>query len=89
MATDPELRAHLEWLGYLQPVGLVVSAPALVASQAFVNRDILREQQILQGLHEKRSFTTPDGPRERTSRDPAAGCLVRMTVQAAPRCHFI
>ena len=27
MASDPELRAHQEWLGYLQPVGLVVSPP--------------------------------------------------------------
>ena len=26
MASDPELLAHQEWLGYLQPVGLVVSA---------------------------------------------------------------
>lgn len=23
---DPELKAHQEWLGYLQPVGLVVAA---------------------------------------------------------------
>ena len=27
---DPELRAHKEWLGLLQPVGLVVSPPALI-----------------------------------------------------------
>ena len=47
MAASPELRAHQEWLGFLHPVGLVVSAPALVANQAFVNRDIVREQQDL------------------------------------------
>ena len=28
MAQDPEYRAHQEWLGYVQPVGLVVSIPA-------------------------------------------------------------
>jgi hypothetical protein len=28
--TDPELKAHQEWLGYLQPVGLVVAPAAMV-----------------------------------------------------------
>src|SRR5215470_8992357 len=41
MAKDPELLAHLEWLGYLQPVGLVVSPPALVAAQAFPAKNII------------------------------------------------
>jgi len=27
---NPELRAHQEWLGYLQPVGLVVAPAAMV-----------------------------------------------------------
>ena len=40
MPTDFELRAHKEWLGYLQPVGLVVSPPALGEAQAQVNRNI-------------------------------------------------
>ena len=40
MASDPETMAHLEWLGYVQPVGLVVSIPALLAAQAHVNRNI-------------------------------------------------
>lgn len=39
MAKDPELQAHLEWIGYVQPVGLVVSAPALIGGQAQINRD--------------------------------------------------
>jgi len=30
MANDPELLAHQQWLGFLQPVGLVVSPPALL-----------------------------------------------------------
>ena len=47
MSQDPELRAHKEWLGYLQPVGLVVSPAALRDAQAFVNKNIVREQSIL------------------------------------------
>ena len=47
MSQDPELRAHKEWLGYLQPVGLVVSPAALRDAQAFVNKNIIREQSIL------------------------------------------
>lgn len=45
MAIDPEARAHQEWLGYVQPQGLVVSAPALLAAQAFVNRAQLSQLQ--------------------------------------------
>ena len=32
---DPELKAHQEWLGYLQPVGLVV-APAAMQEAGWV-----------------------------------------------------
>jgi hypothetical protein len=38
MGTDPEIFKHREWLGLLQPVGLVVSPVALVQAQAFINR---------------------------------------------------
>jgi hypothetical protein len=40
MAKDPELLAHQEWLGYLQPVGLVVSPAALLDAQAHVDRNV-------------------------------------------------
>ena len=43
MAYDPTLRDHQLWLGYLQPVGLVVSPPALLAAQAYLNRNIIAE----------------------------------------------
>ncbi len=33
---DPEIVAHLEWLGFVRPVGLVVSAPALVHAGAIL-----------------------------------------------------
>ena len=45
MAKDPELSAHLEWLGYIQPVGLVVSPPALVQAQAHINRNVIPQHQ--------------------------------------------
>ena len=35
---DPILADHLAWLGYVQPEGLVVSAPALVDSQVVIVR---------------------------------------------------
>ena len=38
MGFDPELYQHKQWLGLVQPVGLVVSPPALAKSGAYVNR---------------------------------------------------
>src|SRR5262249_59428090 len=49
MAKDPELLAHQKWLGYVQPVGLVVSPPALLQAQAHVNVNILTEHQKFLG----------------------------------------
>lgn len=50
MASDHELRVHRDWIGLLQPVGLVVSPPALLAAQAFPDKNILKEQQSLLAL---------------------------------------
>ena len=36
---DPQIAAHLEWLGFVRPTGLVVSAPALVKAGAILSRD--------------------------------------------------
>lgn len=47
MAVDPEILRHKEWLGFLQPVGLVVSPPALIKAQAIVNRNVVDLQQSL------------------------------------------
>ncbi|MDB5310766.1 MAG: type restriction-modification system methyltransferase subunit [Gemmataceae bacterium] len=53
MPKDPELLAHQQWLGYLQPVGLVVSPPALVQSQAILNSSIAVEHaRFLEHLKE-------------------------------------
>jgi type I restriction-modification system DNA methylase subunit len=50
MANDQELKAHRDWLGLLQPVGLVVSPIALVRGQAFVNANVLQEQDKLDAV---------------------------------------
>ena len=42
---DPALLNHLAWLGYVQPEGLVVSAPALVDAQVVIDRATLAELQ--------------------------------------------
>jgi len=69
MATDHELRVHRDWIGLLQPVGLVVSPPALLAAQAFPDKNILKEQQVLLAL-----ITPPalkDGDKKAAERPPA------------------
>jgi hypothetical protein len=45
MARDPETLAHQEWLGFVQPVGLVVSIPALLQAQAHINKNIAPDHQ--------------------------------------------
>ena len=43
MPKSPEEYAHQEWLGYVQPVGLVVSIPALLEAQCYVNKNIIAD----------------------------------------------
>ncbi len=52
MATvNPELRRHQEWLGFVQPVGLVVSLPALEKAQCtFGNVEGATAQRALRAL---------------------------------------
>src|ERR1700733_9867375 len=39
MAYDPTALSHQEWIGYVQPVGVVVSTPALLEAGAAINRN--------------------------------------------------
>ena len=55
---DPQIQAHLEWLGFVQPTGLVVSAPALVRAGAILDRRDRDGQRLLQECVEER----PTGP---------------------------
>lgn len=51
MPKDPDLLDHRTWLGYVQKVGLVVSAPALVAAQAYPDTaGVIPRQQALLAL---------------------------------------
>ncbi len=50
MSQDHELQMHRDWIGLLRPVGLVVSAPALIAAQAIPDKNIAKEQQTLASL---------------------------------------
>lgn len=53
---DPAVLAHLEWLGFVQPTGLVVSAPALVRAGAILDRRDAAGQDLL------RAALDPDAP---------------------------
>lgn len=44
-SNDPTIRDHQEWLGYLQPNGLVVSPQVLVDQQVIIDRSVLAELQ--------------------------------------------
>lgn len=47
MAWDPEVERHRAWIGYLQPVGLVVSPHALVDAGAVLPENVVEAQQAL------------------------------------------
>jgi hypothetical protein len=72
---DPELKAHQEWLGYLQPRGLVV-APAAMQEAGWVleqgGRDLVEQQEqfreALQPLH-----SDPDNADESGEEDQVLG----------------
>ena len=53
---SPEIRDHLEWLGFIQPTGLVVSAHALEQAGAILNRRDVEGQRKLAECVEERSF---------------------------------
>ena len=50
MSKDPQIELHKQWLGYLQPQGLVVAPAALVDCQAYLSQNVVAEQQRLQSL---------------------------------------
>lgn len=47
MPRDDIAENHKIWLGMVQPVGLVVSPPALAAKQAILSENVIKEQQLL------------------------------------------
>ena len=59
---DPQILRHLEWLGFIQPTGLVVSAPALVGAGAILNRADAEGQRLLRDCVEERELDAGAGP---------------------------
>jgi hypothetical protein len=59
---DPAILAHSEWLGFVQPTGLVVSAPALVRAGAILDRRDAEGQRLLRECTEERVFNPSEGP---------------------------
>src|SRR5206468_10634379 len=59
---DPEILAHLEWIGFVRPTGLVVSAPALVRAGAILDRRDAEGQRVLRACVEERAFDVKEGP---------------------------
>ena len=52
---DPQIAAHLEWIGFVRPTGLVVSAPALARAGAILPRDP-EGQRLLRACVTERRF---------------------------------
>jgi hypothetical protein len=59
---DPQVLAHLEWLGFVRPTGLVVSAPALVRAGAILDRRDAEGQRLLRARAAERIFDPKEGP---------------------------
>jgi hypothetical protein len=53
---DPLILDHLEWIGFVRPTGLVVSAPALVRAGAILDRRDAEGQHRLRALVEAGTF---------------------------------
>ena len=54
---DPAITAHLEWLGFVRPTGLVVSAPALARHGATLDRRDAEGHRRLQECVEEQPIT--------------------------------
>lgn len=61
MKLDPAIVAHLEWIGFVRPTGLVVSAPALVRAGAVLNRADAEGQRLLREALQERTFSAAEG----------------------------
>jgi hypothetical protein len=59
---DPQIFAHLEWISFVRPTGLVVSAPALVRAGAILDRRDAKGQRALRACLEEHVFDPKEGP---------------------------
>ena len=72
--TDPELKAHQEWLGYLQPLGLVVAPAAMVDAGWVVTRSgselIERQERYREAIQSLSSTSDSADPEPEADGDP-------------------
>ena len=59
---DPNIAAHLEWIGFVRPTGLVVSAVALDRAGAILERRDAEGQRLLGECTEERCFPPGEEP---------------------------
>lgn len=59
---DPSILAHREWLKFVQPTGLVVSAPALARAGAILDRNDAEGQRLLRACVEERVLPGNEKP---------------------------
>ena len=59
---DPNIAAHLEWIGFVRPTGLVVSAAALDRAGAILDRRDVEGQRLLRECAEERCFASREEP---------------------------
>ncbi|MBI1849413.1 MAG: N-6 DNA methylase [Planctomycetes bacterium] len=59
---DPYVLAHLEWIGFVRPTGLVVSATALSRAGAVLERVDAEGQRLLRACVVERTFDPKQGP---------------------------
>ena len=57
---DPNIAAHLEWIGFVRPTGLVVSAPSLDKAGAILDRRDVEGQRLLRECAEERRFASTE-----------------------------
>ncbi len=58
----PSVLSHLEWLSFVRPTGLVVSAMALVRAGAILDRRDNAGQQLLHSCVNENTFEAKEGP---------------------------
>ena len=59
---DPNIAAHLEWIGFVRPTGLVVSAPAVDRAGAILDRRDVDGQRLLRECADERHFASREEP---------------------------
>jgi methylase of polypeptide subunit release factors len=74
--TDPQTQAHKDWLGYVQPTGLLVSIPALACAQVHLDRNAAPLQLKLKTFLRRQQGTGEAEPRAEFAGFPAFAAAI-------------